>query len=70
MLCCVVLSRVRVKVGGAWVSLPEGCTDGGLDIEWLNGLIGLEGSLCFSVLAVRTISVMDFKFGNSISIHV
>lgn len=28
--------RVRVTVGGAWVSEADRRTDGGLDIEWIN----------------------------------
>lgn len=42
--------------GSRWVgpgfSQPDGRTDGGLDIEWMSGLIRLGGSWCCGALSV------------------
>lgn len=56
--------KVRVKVGGAWVSEADGRTDGGLDIEWINKTGGCflfrkpENDLFKQILSCRTFLFM------------
>lgn len=44
--------------GSRWVgpgsrSQPDGRADGGLDIEWMSGLTGSGGSLCFKCIVIE-----------------
>lgn len=38
--------------GASGVTQADGCTDGGLDIEWMSGLTGLDVCVCVCVLSV------------------